>query len=364
MLHSGGRMPSAEPDQEEIRTVTLSPWASTRVTALISSATFIAFTLVFLLTGSGQELIHRMVSIRTYFDDGAGLVRTADVQLDGIKVGEIKAVQLTDSKDPARTVEVQMNIQKNFLSAIPDDSKTEITADNLVGDKYINIKRGRSSRSIVAGDELSRMPPAPNFNPADLLATLSATLRRATDLLDQVENPATPLGSLVKGEDLYSQIRDDIKAVQLAVAQYGGPRSQIGKAIYGQDLYNQIRKPVLDMDKMLADIQNGQGQYGPLLKDSSQYDNTLASIRTFRASVKQMKQSPMVANQEQYVTTLELLRNLNATYDQLTKGDGQLAQLLTSAQFYEQFAGSSRETKLFLHSFRLNPQRYLRIKVF
>jgi hypothetical protein len=357
-------MQIAEPDQEEIRTVTISPWASTRVTALISAATFIVFTLVFLLTGGGQALIHRTVQIRTYFEDGTGLVRTADVQLDGIKVGEIKVIRPTDSKDPARTVEVLMNIQKNFLTKIPDDSKTEITADNLVGGKYINIKRGQSSRSIVADEELKRMPPAPNFDPADLLATVSATLRRATDLLDQVENPATPLGTLVKGEDLYTLIRDDIKAIEETVSQYGGPKSQIGKAIYGQDLYNQIRKPLLDMDKMLADIQNGQGQYGPLLKDSSQYDNTLASIRRFRASVQEIQRTPLLANEDQYLAALKLLRNLNATYDQLTQSDGQLAQLLTSAQLYEQFAGTTRETNLFLHSFRLNPQKYLRIKIF
>jgi len=350
--------------EEEIRTVTISPYAPARITALIAVAAFIALTLVFLLTGSGQEIIHRMVVIRTYFNDGTGLVRTADVQLDGIKVGEIKAVRLTDSKDPARTVEVDMKVQKNFLRSIPDDSKTEITADNLVGDKYINIKRGRSTRSIMAGEELSRVPPAPNFDPADLIASVSATLKRASDLLDQIENPASPLGTLVQGEDIYNKVRDDIKALQDAVTRYGGPKSDIGKAIYGQDLYNQLRKPLLDADKMLADIENGQGQYGQMLKDSSQYDNALASIRKFRKSVQDWKAAPLMASDEQYANALATLKNLNATYDELTRSNGQFAQLLNSSQLYEQYAGSSRETRAFVHGFRLNPQKYLRIKVF
>ena len=350
--------------EEDIRTVTLSPYAGARVTALIAVAVFIACTLMFLLTGSGQELIHRMVVIRTYFDDGSGLVRTADVQLDGMKIGEVKAVRLTDSKDRSRTVEVDMKVQKNFLRSIPEDSKTEITANNLVGNKYINIKGGHSARTIMAGEELSRVPPTPNFDPADLIASVSATLKRATVLLDQIENPETPLGTLVKREDLYTQVRDDLKAIQDAVAAYGGPKSQVGKAIYGQDLYNQIRKPLLDADKMLADIENGRGQYGQMLKDSAQYDNAIASIRTFRKSMQQVKSSPMMASEEQYNNSLAALRNLNATYDELTRGNGQLAKMLNSSQLYEQYAGSSRETRAFVHNFRLNPQKYLQIKVF
>jgi len=354
----------AEPEEEEIRTVTISPYASARVVTVIAVAFLIAATLAFLLTGGGQELLHRSVIVRTYFADGTGLVRTADVQLNGIKVGEVKAVVLTDSTEPARTVEVRMSVQKNFLGAIPDDSLTEITADNLVGDKYINIKKGRSSRTILPGDELRTSPPTLNFDPGDLLASVSGILKLAQELLDQIENPATPLGNLVKGEDLYDQIRDDIVAVQTAIHKYDNPKSQAGKAIYGQDLYNQLRKPMLDIDKMLADIQTGQGQYGDLLKNSAQYDNLVGNIREFHKSVADMRASPMMSNDKQYRSAQAMLRNLNATFDSLVRGDGQVAQLLSSSQLYEMLNGSSRDTSAFLKDFRENPRKYLRIKVF
>ena len=351
-------------DQEEIRTVTISRWASTRVTAVISVGLFITLTLAYLLTGGGEDVFHRNSQLRTYFDDGTGLVRTADVMLDGIKVGEIRRVGLSNSTDPKRAIEVQMNIRNNFLTAIPDDSQTEITADNLVGDKYINIKRGQSMRSIVPGEELKRVPPTNNFDPADLLASISATLKRATDLLDQVENPSTPLGTLVKGEDLYTQVRDDIRAIQNGLEAYTSPKSDVGQAIYNQDLYNQIRKPVMDLDQQLAQIENGEGQYGALLKDSSQYDDAVASVRKLRDSVRQIATSPMMASDEQYQEALRTLTALNATFDETTRGEGLVAQLLSSTQLYEQLNGTSRETRAFVHDFRLNPRKYLRIKVF
>jgi hypothetical protein len=72
----------------------------------------------------------------------------------------------------------------------------------------------------------------------------------------------------------------------------------------------------------------------------------------------------MMSSEEQYNNSLAALRNLNATYDELTRGNGQLAKMLNSSQLYEQYAGSSRETRAFVHNFRLNPQKYLQIKVF
>ena len=48
----------------------------------------------------------------------------------------------------------------------PVDSRTEITADNLLGDKYINIRKGIASESIKAGDELLTQPASNSFDPA------------------------------------------------------------------------------------------------------------------------------------------------------------------------------------------------------
>ena len=354
----------ADTEDDEIRTVTLSKWAGSRVAAMLSAGLFINLTLVYLLTDGGAEILHRTVPVRTYFDDGTGLVRTADVLLDGIKVGEVKAVRLSNTSDTARAIEVQMNIRKDFLHAIPDDSQTEITADNLVGDRYINIQRGKSARNIVANDELKRVPPTPNFDPADLIASLNATLKRTSALLDQVENPATPLGALVKTEDLYNQILADVIGIQAVVSKAGSPKGQFGQAIYGQDLYNQIRKPILDIDKQLADIENGQGPYGQMLKDSSQYDSALAKIRQFRVSVKQMEKSPMMSGDDQYRHAVELLKNATVAIDELTGGKGQFAKLLSNTQLYDQYAGISQQARTFIRDFRLHPQKYLRIKVF
>ncbi len=224
-------MAGDQEQEEEIKTVTLSRWASSRITAVLSVGLFINLTLVYLLTDAGQEILHRSAIVRTYFDDGTGLVRTADVLLDGITVGEVKSVKLNNTSDTARAIEVRMNIRKDFLKLIPADSQTEITSENLVGDRYINIKRGQSKRMVESGEELARVPPTPNFDPSDLIGSLSTTLQQVSNLLDQIENPATPLGNLVKGEDFYFQVRDDIKLLQDTLEKYGGPKSEFGQAI-------------------------------------------------------------------------------------------------------------------------------------
>jgi phospholipid/cholesterol/gamma-HCH transport system substrate-binding protein len=341
-------------DEEEIRDVTLSPWAGTRVTALIGFALGLALVLIYLMTGGGQALLHRTVIIRTYMADGTGLVRTANVELNGIKVGKVRRVSLSHFPDAERAVQVDLKIRKDYLSAIPVDSKAELTADNLLGDKYINIRKGSSSQPIEPGMELGAQPPTANFDPADLLASLQTILERANDMLGQIEDPSTPLGLFVKGEDFYGQLRDNFVGIQTTLHKYANPKTGIGQTLYGQALYQEMRQKVLDIDKQIEAVQTN-----PMLVSSANYDAWMAQAKSFHQVVGSFRNAPMMKQDDFYNNTRDALKSLDDTVAAMSAGT-----LLTSTQLYESLNGTSRNTRTFLHDFRLNPQKYLRLKVF
>jgi phospholipid/cholesterol/gamma-HCH transport system substrate-binding protein len=341
-------------DEQEIRTVTLSPWAGTRVTALIGFALGLALVLIFLMTGGGQVLLHRTVIIHTYMADGTGLIRTANVELNGIKVGKVKKISFSRFPEPARAIQVDMKIRKDYLSAIPIDSKAELTADNLLGDKYINITKGASPQSIEPGADLATQPPTANFDPGDLLASLQNILQRANVLLGQVEDPKTPFGQFVKGEDFYATLRDYVVGIQNTIHKYGNPRSELGKSVYGQALYREMRQRLLDID-----VQIQQVQQNPWLAKSTQYDAWLSQAKTFRQSVAAFRESPMMKQDDFYNATRDALSNLDDTVRAMAAGP-----LLTGTELYESLNGSSRNTRDLLKDFRQNPKKYLRLKVF
>ncbi len=47
--------------------------------------------------------------------------------------------------DPNRIVKVTLEVDDKFLTQIPVDSQAGIAAENLLGTKYINIRKGRAT---------------------------------------------------------------------------------------------------------------------------------------------------------------------------------------------------------------------------
>src|SRR5258708_13019573 len=117
-------------------------------------AMFIVGVLIFLLP-SRQNLFTPTFVLRTYLDDSSGMTEGAPVRLNGILVGELDQLKLTDSKDPRRIVEIVMNVRRQYLNDIPKDSRAGISASNLLGDKFINISNETPPQHVHPRDELT-----------------------------------------------------------------------------------------------------------------------------------------------------------------------------------------------------------------
>jgi phospholipid/cholesterol/gamma-HCH transport system substrate-binding protein len=350
---------SAPEEEDEIVTIALGRFAWARITIVISFAIVIIGTLVYVLSHGGRDLFQRSITLRTYLPDGTGLSPQGLVEIDGIPVGRIKSVGLSHSNEPSRIVLVEVSVRQRFLSAIPVDSKTEVTADNLLGDKYINIRKGVAGEFVKPGDELLPQPPNNNFNPADLIASLETSIKRISAILDLVEDPQSELGQLVQGDALYRQIRDDIAGIQTTMHKVASPSGVVGQAIFGHDLYDQLRQPFLDIDKLLASYQSGEGPIGHALATSDQYDQIRGQIADFHKSIADLKANQFLTSDDLYNNLLATIKNLDGIIGSIAAGP-----MLSNAQLYESLNGSSRAAEKFLKDFRQNPQKFLLLKVF
>src|ERR1700681_3786864 len=110
-------------------------WAQLRTGIVAAVAMVIAGVFIFLLTGQ-SNIFGGEFHLRTYMVDSAGMVGNDPVRVNGILVGYIGAIKLSGSRDPKRTVEIDMVIQEKYLDQIPEDSKSAISAANLLGSKY------------------------------------------------------------------------------------------------------------------------------------------------------------------------------------------------------------------------------------
>src|SRR6185436_20797936 len=122
-------------------------WAQLRIGIMAAVAMAILGVLIFLLTGSG-DIFSSYATLYTYLEDSAAMATSTPVRLNGITIGKIDSIEFSGLKDKGKIIRVKMKVKEKMLGQIPDDSVAAIDAANLLGDKYINITKGKSPVAV------------------------------------------------------------------------------------------------------------------------------------------------------------------------------------------------------------------------
>jgi phospholipid/cholesterol/gamma-HCH transport system substrate-binding protein len=104
------------------------------------------------LPGSGLQLQRaaETYAVLAKFDDIGGLKVGAPVNMAGVRIGRVSAIELDSSDYKAA---VTLSIDKSY-SHIPDDSDAGIQTSGLLGANYIGITPGGSEVFLQAGSQL------------------------------------------------------------------------------------------------------------------------------------------------------------------------------------------------------------------
>ena len=84
------------------------------------------------------------------FDSVSGLKAGADVELAGVRIGQVDSIELDQETDTAM---VRLKIRKGVK--ISDDAIASVKTSGLIGDKYIKITPGGSEDYLQPGDNIS-----------------------------------------------------------------------------------------------------------------------------------------------------------------------------------------------------------------
>jgi len=350
---------------------TKASWARLKVGVLALFSMSILAVLIFLITGN-TNIFESQVMLYTYMADAAALTNGAPVNLDGIPIGKVKAIRLSGAKDPMRLVRIEMEIPVGQLKNIPNDSLASISAANVLGTKYINIKSGKSANSISAGQEL------PSVNTGEfedlvqqgfsVLTSLQDTVQRVDRIVGLVESGKGSIGKLLVDETLYNNLLQILNQVKGLADTLGSDKGTIGVLLNNRELYDNFRTTLGRVDTMLQDLQNGQGTAGKLLKDDAVYNETKETIAGVHKLVDDLNAGKGTAGQllksEDLSNQLKAtLTSLDSILDKVNSGQGTIGQLLVNQQMYDNLNGATREMHLLMKDFRSNPKKFLRIKL-
>jgi phospholipid/cholesterol/gamma-HCH transport system substrate-binding protein len=346
-------------------------WAQLKVGILVIVAMIIVGTLVFLLTGE-KKLFSKDATLYTYMEDSAAMTKGAAVRLNGVLIGQVQSVELSGEKQPRRTIKLVMGVEKDRLAQIPSDSVAAISAENVLGSKFINIKRGTASTTVQDGQEIQAQDTT-NFDDLvqsgnNLLVELQSIVKRVDAVTALVEVGKGTIGKLLVDEELYNRanrIADDVERLTKSI---NTPNGTIGKLINDDALYNDVRKSIARLDAVVADIQSGQGTAGKFIKDPALYDESrqaIAEMRKLLADLNAGKGSAgkLLKSDEMHRQIQGTIARLDRMLDKVNSGQGTIGQLLVNQQLYESMNGATVELKGLLKDFRSDPKKFLRIKL-
>jgi phospholipid/cholesterol/gamma-HCH transport system substrate-binding protein len=353
------------PDRSRIR------WSQLKVGVVAITALIIMAALIVVLTNS-KGVFRTYVELRTYMDDASGVSEKTPVRLNGISIGYVDRIGLTNSKKPGRAVEFDMKVEESRIRDIPVDSVAGIAAANLLGEKFINITKGSSAQTVRADSELRSLPtqdiPELLAQMSNVLQSFQTIVTRADNLLAGVEQGHGNIGKLLKDEEFYNRLTAIEGEGQQLLTDIRTSNGTLGKLIHDPSLYDDMQSPLKRIDAILAGMQAGQGTAGKLLNDQALYDELQKTVGEIRGLVTQVNSGKgtlgkLVKDEAFYQKLDDLLGKLATSMDKINSGQGTLGQLMVNPQLYDALAGTTREFQSLAKDMRANPKKFLTIRL-
>ena len=327
--------------------------------------------LIFLLTGT-KKIWTKDVPIYTYFDDASALAAGAPVRLNGFLIGDVKSVQLSGENTPERIIRVRMEVEQDYLSQIPVDSLAAITAENVLGSKYINIRKGRSPQTIKPNGEIKALDTREFEELANeaysLIGSMRAILKRVDAVVSLVEAGKGSIGRLLVDEELYNRLLAVVAEVQKISNALSRPQGTIGKLIYDDAMYSDIRRSMARVDTMLSDVQAGQGTAGKLLRDEALYTEMRETVAGLRKTIDELNAGKgtagkLLKSEDLHNDIRASLNKVDQILDKINSGQGTLGQFMVNPALYDSLNGATRELQDLVRAVKSDPKKYLRIKL-
>jgi phospholipid/cholesterol/gamma-HCH transport system substrate-binding protein len=294
-----------------------------RVAALAVIALLI-FGWAVVRVGSLFDVFTPRYEITTLVPTASGLREGAPVTVAGQQAGQVTGIEFIPLAEVADTnhIRVVMELSRSVAGQVRTDSRAQIRAAGLLGDKFVDITPGDPGLPEVEdGGSIA----------ASSSVDLDLVLDRAVTMLDSTQVFINALGdvagSLARGEGtLGALLVDDALYDRFATAS--GELSNllgtltrgdgtVGRLIHDPAIYENMTSTLARLDTLSSRIEAGEGSIGRMLASDSLYLGLLASAHAADSALSSL--SGVLARIEAGEGTLGRMASDPGLYDELLK---------------------------------------------
>jgi phospholipid/cholesterol/gamma-HCH transport system substrate-binding protein len=331
--------------------------------------------LIFLMSGSTGGLFAHKLTLRSYFENAAGLKSGAPVTLEGVTIGNVIRIRVVPERNPT-PVEVTMRVGNQYLRGLHSDSTASIAQAGVLGDSYVDIGSALATGPAPVENAELKSSGSPSIQDVirtskDSIEHITALTRKAEILVDSLNSKRGVVGELINDPELgrkITLIAADLETVTGAIASGKG---SLGKLINDDTLYTRANSAVDRLDRITTDLDEGKGSAGKLLKDDAFYNNLNATLANANQLVAQINSGKgtlgMIAKDPAFAAKLDdTVTRLDGILTSVDEGKGSLGQLVQNRSLYDHTDQTMDQAQQLVKSIRENPKKYLviHLKVF
>ncbi len=357
------------PSQQEVH------WSQLKVGVLVFAALVALTALVFLMSGSGGGVFTHKLTVRSYFEDSAGLKVGGPVNLEGVTIGSVKAIRIAPERK-LTPVEVTMKIAGKYADNVHQDTQASLETIGVLGDTVVNLNSKSAQKPPIA--ENGELPTNETPSLTDVIKSSQGTieqfntiLAKLDSLVDSLNTGRGSIGQLINNPDLYNHAVTAVTQLQGLANQISSGKGSIGKLVNDDTFYNRANDAITHLDSVTQQIDSGQGSIGRLIKDPSLYNNlqqSTASLNQLLADVNAGKGGlGLIVKDPQFAGKLnDTVTRLDSILSRADNGEGTLGQLVRNPSLYNHADDTIANANHLITAIRENPKTYLtfHVKIF
>lgn len=350
-------------------------WSELRVGLFVLVGLLIIAVGIFYVTGIG--VWGPKYQLNTYLPEVSGLTTGAPVELDGVQIGNVERISIVPRQpgkpfDKQNNVEVVMRLDRKYQNDILTDSVATLQTEGLLGNRYVEIKRGYTGVPLtngqtIPGEEEKAITQVVERS-ADVLANLQALSTQIQDIVGAVQRGKGTLGKLITDEQVYNHLNAILSKGDQIVSTVQAGQGTIGKLIMTDELGNKVETTVDQVNTILADLRAQKGTLGKLLYDPTLYDQAKGALANGNAVLGDVRAGKgtlgkLATDETLYNKLRDTSSNIEEASSKLNKNNNTMGKLFTDPELYDNVNSLSKQMRELIEAFQKNPKKYLSIKL-
>lgn len=287
----------------------------------------------------GKDIFGSQRVFYAVYDNVAGLMTANSITINGLQVGQVKAIYF----NPKNSEEVIVELLISNDVAIPSNSVARLFSSDLLGTRGIQIIVGDSPLMAQSGDTLT---PKIQQNLKDELNDMVEPIMQKTESLITTFDTVLFAVNDIFNRETRQNLISSIESLRNIIVNLEGITHSVDTMVEGQK--NRLTTIVANAESITTNLKNNNANLTRIISNTASITDTLS-----QADVGKMmrKLNESVARLEEMTKKVE-------------QGDGTLGQLINNDTMYNELENSSKQLKALLEDIKLNPGRYVHFSVF